>query len=445
MFDISNPQKRERLLVICAAIILVVIGIIVVRGHFPEAAKKAAIRDKLEKDIEYHQRTVRNKDDIESRLSTMEGHALAFANSEALSRYQNWLRELAQSSGIRNPSTSNPVPSGGPRGIYTKYTFTLGGIGRLDQIAEFLRRFHRTEYLHTIQSMQPRPAGTNQPDMFNVSFRIEALSLPQVSLINIPSSERDATPITEDERQMLEIIRTRAILSEYTPPPTRPTENDGPPAPPTVPFFDPPYCYVNGITESNGKPRCWIDHRTTGRMYFLFEGESFMLGGLQCTIKKIDILAQQVLVDIGGDLFVVRVGKHFDDIEPVASDEPIVSKSESEISNCFITAIAENDEGKPQCSIENRITQKTYNFTEEEAFVLAGTRCVVKKIDTESQRLQVDIAGELYFIGVGHHFDQVIPVNKPTEATMEEESDSDEMNDESNAVEDGSEAMEEAE
>ena len=340
MFDISNPRKRERLLVVLAFAALILAAIVIIPGQFREAQKKTAKRDNYQKDIASYRQTVRNKENIERRLSAFEGQALAFGNSEALTRYQNWLRDLATSAGIRNASSQNPVRAGGPQGIFTKHTFTLNGTARLEQIAEFLRRFHRTEYLHTIQSVQPRPAGANQPGMFTVMFKIEALSLPQVSSVHIPSSEQEAVPITDEEQKMLTDIRTRAILSEYTPPPPVRPDTPAPSSPPPSPPFDEVrYNVVTAVTDT-GTPRCHIRNFITGRVHYLAEGESFYLAyvpegaaaiaRMQCTIKKIDAAAQQIHVEAGGGLFSLKCGQNFDDIEPV-EETPAATMPGSEV------------------------------------------------------------------------------------------------------------------
>ena len=331
MFDLSNPQKRERFLVIVTGIALFLAAAILAPGQFAEIARKKIDRDRLIKDIENHQRHARNKETIQSRLSAMEGQALTSGtgSGEAALRYQNWLRDLATGSGLGNPVIGVPSTTGRKEGSYTKHTFTVSGTGRLDQIAEFLRRFHRTEYLHMIQNFQPRPVA-NQPGMFNVTFRIEALSLPQVSVINVPSIE-NIPAMTDEERQTLTDIRNRAILSEYTPPRSSNAENErASVVPPSPPFDEIPYCFVTGVVETDGKPQCWIENRVTGRTYYLFEEGTFTLSGLsdssppqqqqyRCTIKKIDIDTQQIIVDIAGGLYAVRVGKDFDNGEAVES------------------------------------------------------------------------------------------------------------------------------
>ena len=317
MFDISNPQKREQFLVVLTGVALCVLAIGVVPTQFGEINKLKAERTKLTNDINEHKLHARNEGEIKNRLSTIETQALAAAGTtaggEAVEGYRNWLRGLADGAGIRNYSFPTPTTSGGGKGAtHTKHTFSISnGEASLSQIAEFLRRFYRAEYLHTIQQVSPRPVA-NRPGTFTVTFRIEALSLPQIKLVNVPDS--DGLSPTDDERQKLAAIRNRSILSEYTPPPP---VVEAPP-PPTF-SHDIRYCILNAIVEADGKPQCWIDHRTQGRKYFLFEEEFFMLGGVRCIIKKIDIDTQKILVNIdvpvedGGGLYFIKVGNNFDD------------------------------------------------------------------------------------------------------------------------------------
>ena len=310
MFDISNPQKRERFLVILAGIALFILAIGVVPAQFGEINQLKKDRAEFTNKINEHKLHARNEEEIKNRLSAIEQQALAAAGTaaggEAVEGYRDWLRKLADSAGIRGYSFPMPTTSGGGKGAtHTKHIFVLdNGEARLDQIAEFLRQFHRSEYLHTIQQVNPRPT-TNRQGAFTVTFRIEALSLPQIKLVNMPNSDGLTT---DDERQKSAAIRDRAILSEYTPPPPVVV------APPPVVFeHDARYCILNAIVETDGTLQCWIDHRTQGRKYYLFEEGSFMLEGIQCVIKKIDIDAQQIQMDIGGDLYALKVGGNFDD------------------------------------------------------------------------------------------------------------------------------------
>ena len=404
MFDLSNPQQRERLLVALAGVALCAIIMVIVPAQYRETTRLKIERDKLVKDIDEHERHAKNKDEIQSRLSSMENQALTSLGTalqnEALSKYQNWLRGLMESADFRSISTTTPVNSGTVKGGYRKHTFSVTGEGRLEQIAEFLRRFRRAEYLHQIQSFGPRPIA-NQPGMFKVTFRVEALSLPQVAFVNVPNID-EIPPMTDGEQQMLADIRERAILSAYTPP--RPVAERQAPPPP---FDSVPYCFVVGIVEVDGKPQCWIDHRTTGRKYYLFEGGTFMLGDVNCTIKKIEVKADRVQIAAAGEIRAIRVGKSFEQY-----DDP----------GYFLTNIVgENDElrtedsaGEPYCIIVHGsetedgeiIEKEQYILSVGEAFPMALVSCTVREIEPTNNRIQIEAAGVFYTIRIGASFSE---------------------------------------
>ena len=317
MFDIANPQKRERLLIIFACVALCFIVINMLPAQFRAINALRNVKNDLEQRIDERQRLAQDKEQIERRLAAMEQRALA-TGGDAEFRYRMWLDDLVASAGLNvTAPTSPPTRSGGARGSqnFARHAFTIVAEGRLDQIAEFLRRFHRTEYLHSIQSIQMRTQS--RPGIIPVTFRIEALSLPQVETVNMPNTEGIAA--TSEERQLLSVIQERAILSEYRPPaPTPPPDPEIPP-PPT--FDDIPFCFLEGITLGlDGRPQCWIRHRTRGISHRLFEGETFILGGHQCTIRKVDIDNQRIFVEIAGGLFSLRAGQNFDQVEEVLQE-----------------------------------------------------------------------------------------------------------------------------
>jgi hypothetical protein len=71
----------------------------------------------------------------------------------------------------------------------------------------------------------------------------------------------------------------------------------------------------------DGKSQCWIDHRSAGKKFYLFEDESFLLAGQRCTIKKIEIENQRILLEVGRELFSLKVGKNFQDIEDEENED----------------------------------------------------------------------------------------------------------------------------
>jgi len=407
MFDLSNPQKRERFLVIIAGIALCVIVMVVVPAQFREITRATAERDKYVTDIENHERVARNRDAIQSRLAEVKNQALASpaasVESEAVIKYQTWLTELAQSAGLKITSSSAPSTSGSVSGIYKKHTFTVEVEGLLVQIAEFLRRFHRAEFLHRIQSFGPRPIQ-NQPNMIKATFRIEALSLPQIDVAHVPSSDANTVPVTGDEMAMLESITERRILWEYAPP--------APPVPVTPParFFHAPHSYVIAIVEADGKPQCWIDLRTRGELLFLFEEQPFSIGTLPRVIKKIEVNAGRIQIAVTGSVDAVRVGKNLDEFDEKCyfltdildeNGEPWSEDSTGE-PRCVIVHGSEIEEGD-----DVKLTERARHILSVgEAFPMLEVSCTVTSIDPSTEQVEIEAAGTTYTIKVGGNFSE---------------------------------------
>jgi len=402
MLDFSDPQKRERLLVIAAGVFLCGIVMYVLPNMFSETTNLKNSRQKLIKDIEDLELHAQNKEEIQDRLTLFENQALASSGSKARDEYQNWLGDLARSVGIRNYGSPAPTPTT-QKGAGTKYTFTVTGTGRLDQIAEFLRRFHRTDYLHLIQSVQPRPS-TRFAGEFDVTIKIESLALPQVRTVNIPGLDEAITTVTDEETEMLSAIRDRAILSAYTPPRPPPPQSEPTLPPPPIDFDDSFYCFVNAIVEVDGEPQCWIDYRTEGKRYYLFEGETFKLGEITCTIKKIEVKANRVQIAAFGGLYAVRLGKSLGQ-----SDDP----------SYFITGIVDENAqrwsadstGEPRCVIVYgseegaRIREREKHILSVgDAFPMGAFLCTVKEIDLATHQVQIEVAGVAFTLGVGGSF-----------------------------------------
>jgi len=152
------------------------------------------------------------------------------------------------------------------------------------------------------------------PNIFTVSFRVEVLALPQVSAVNIPGANGVTTAITDEERKMLATVRERAILSEY-PLSSSPSATVQQSQQRMKDFDAAPFCIVTAIVELEGRPQCWVNHRTEGRMYYLFESESFTLGGVRVTIKKIDTKANLIQAEVAESMYTVRLGQSFADAE----------------------------------------------------------------------------------------------------------------------------------
>jgi len=409
MLDLT-PQKREQLLVIITGITLFVIVMLILPGQFNELTKLKTDRKNQLTKIEELNVHAQNKDEIQKRLALMTSQALAAsgsARSMAESNYQRWLLGLAGNAGIGNVQIRLSNTSG-IKDIYNKVVFTLTGEGRLDQIAEFLRRFHRTDYLHMITRVTPTPSQRN-PNIFNVTFTIEVLSLMQVRTSNMPGADEVADGVaaimTDEERQMLTTIRDRAILSEYTPPPP-PTPNT-PPSPPREDFNHTPFCVLTAIVMENGRPQCWIHYRTIDRMYPLFEEESFTLEGTRATVKKIEMDAGRIHVAAAGGVYALGLGKSFAQIEDPsyfltgivdADGNPWTAESTGE-PHCVIVHGSETENGR-------LIERATYLLSAGDSFPMTEVSCTVRRIDPAANQIQIEAAGVVYTIRVNGSFSE---------------------------------------
>ncbi len=67
------------------------------------------------------------------------------------------------------------------------------------------------------------------------------------------------------------------------------------------------------MVEVDDKPQVWIDIRTEGKKYKLFEGEMFRLGEVRCSVKKIEF--DRVQVEAAGGLYTIKVGNSFAEYE----------------------------------------------------------------------------------------------------------------------------------
>jgi hypothetical protein len=310
LFDISTPQKRERFLLIVAGFVFAVIAIPILYSLFgTQVSNLQKQRDKLRGDIEKYENEAKRKIEVKNRLAVLTNQSLPSRDDFALSLYQTWLMELANDVGLKEYKIdSGTVPS--KKKLYTQFTFTLQGKGKLGQIAELLRRFHRTEYLHLIRSVAPRP--TKNRDEFDVTFKVEALSLPQARTNRtLPPIDKESTAVTEAETAMLKTISDRAIFAEYSPPRSDASKESEKPKPNEFDYAA--YCFVTSIVEADGKPQVWVSVRTDGKLYKLFVGEMFKLGDVRCFVRKIDF--DRVRFEAAGGFYTVRIGKSFSEWE----------------------------------------------------------------------------------------------------------------------------------
>jgi hypothetical protein len=314
MFDISTPKKRERFLLVGGGFLLVVVIIpMLCRILWADLSKLRTQRTQLTTEIEKLEKDANQKTAVKQHLDDLLTRSLPSQDAFAQTSYQNWLMDLAANTGIRDRKIdigSVTTTKEKNKVHYKKFTFTLHGKGKLEQLAEFLLRFHNTDYLHLVKKISPRPIRNSSE--LELAITVEAVSLPQVkSSRSLPATDPQKLKLTSGEREQISDIKKRALFTVYSPP--KPPEPQGPPPPPPPPpppkFDASPYCYVVAIVEADGKPQIWGQVRTEGKIYKLFEGEMFKLGTVRCFVKKIEYDRGQF--EAAGGVYNVRIGKSF--------------------------------------------------------------------------------------------------------------------------------------
>jgi hypothetical protein len=315
LFDLSSPQKRERLLLAAAGIVFLVIMLPIFYQLFiKEVSNLRRARNDLKTEIEKYENDVKRKTEIKARLDHLTARSLPSKDDFAKSLYQNYLMVLAGDTGIQGSRIdpgSVAVVKAQNKTYYNKYTFTIHGKGSLEKISEFLRRFRKSDYLHLVRKVTPRPIK-NSNDM-DVSITIEALSLPQARTTRtLPITDAKQFAATDADKIMLKLITDRALFSPFVPPQAvveqRPREEVRPAS-----FDHSPYCYVTGVVEVDGKPQVWVEIRTEGKTFKLYEGEMFKLGTVRCFVKKIEF--DRVQFEASGGLYTIKTGKSFVEYE----------------------------------------------------------------------------------------------------------------------------------
>jgi Tfp pilus assembly protein PilO len=310
IFDISTQEKRERLLLILAAVVLVCVVVPFCYNYFNSSITKLRNqKSKLEDAIKKLEIETKDEKHIRQRLAELNEQSLP-PGETVKSQYQNWVIDTANSVGLKERKISSASEQTVKKGYYKQYKFTFTCRGTLEQIADFLRRFHKTDYLHLVRQISPKPI--NNSNLMDVSIKIEAVSITKSqsdrTLRVVPA---DKIKITPEEKKILNEIKTRKLFSAYTPPQQQTPPPPPPPKPPQ--FYQAPYCYVIAILEINGKKQVWIDHRSAGKQYKLHEGESFQLEGVECIIEKIEF--DKIHVEADKQKFIIKQGKSFAEYE----------------------------------------------------------------------------------------------------------------------------------
>ncbi|MGQ9575072.1 MAG: hypothetical protein ACUVUC_07115 [Thermoguttaceae bacterium] len=224
----------------------------------------------------------------------------------AKSVYQTWLLDLAVRKKLRN-LTVDPGATHERRGVFSRFTYTVHGLGSLERLVEFLYDFYSAPHLHRITDLTIKPREKSSE--LDLTIVVEALSLPNADrrdkLAQGPANRLKVADLAVYQKA----IAGRNPFAPYTEPrppapPPRPIER--PPEPPKEPPFDiSRFAYITGIFRVDGNPGLFLQTRTTGEMKTLYPGDSFHVGPLKGKIAEIN--DREVIVALEGHPEPVKV------------------------------------------------------------------------------------------------------------------------------------------
>ena len=300
-------KRREKILALVTGVLL-----LVVVGHFLFSAwgglfaiqELHTLRDSLVEEVNQKQARVRKGRELDSRLDQWQRRSLPADPQVARSTYKNWLWELSRANLRGAKVDSNEGRQLGD--IYHKLTFSVRGQATIDQLTEFLYKFHSAGHLHQIRSLSIQPIeGSKNLDL---KISVEALSLPGADHRDRLPEEPSERLAVSDLAEYREVIAQRDVFAPYVAPrppaPTRPREQPREPGPP--PFDPSKHAYLTAIVRVDDQPQAWLLARTTGEKFRLCEGDAFQVGPLRGTVVRIG--RRDAEIEIDGQRWLLPIG-----------------------------------------------------------------------------------------------------------------------------------------
>ena len=323
--------KREKILIVVTSVMMLVISIPLLNYLFGSSVsaltnQNIALREQVN-ELESRKKAAQASG---RRLDADLQHSLPVDTDKAISLYKNWLLDLTGKAGFEKRdiahNTTRSVRAGRSKDDqYYNLQFTVRGHGTFVQLGDFLHQFYDADMLHLIRNINLKPIDNAKK--LELSLTIEALTIPGTKNTELVlSSNPQYENISWDD--MKTAIAGRNVFAPFSQAPQEAPKGDINPPPPR-PVDPTAYTYINAITWLNGKPQVWINLRTEGKKYRLYEGDEFQVGRTRCTVRKIH--DRSIEVETGGMLFAIRLGASFAEGEEIPMDEDDFEEDDKEL------------------------------------------------------------------------------------------------------------------
>lgn len=282
-------KKRERILVwVTGGLAVLLLGQLLLSGGGTPRRVLRAQRDKLAEETATMKRQIERGNEAEKQLGEWGRRALPSNLEAARSSYQNWLLAVSSQSGWSD--TKVEASPGRQRGTaFRALRFTVQSQANLSALTRFLERFYATGYLHQILNVNVVPIEGG--DRLDLQVTIEALSLPGADRVDRLPEPLNTPAEADTLKRYARAVADRNVFAFYRPP--------APPLPPRVePKFDAAkFVYLTAIVAVGDQHEVWIVNRTTGEQLKLREGDSFSVGEIRGTVRRIGQREAEVEID----------------------------------------------------------------------------------------------------------------------------------------------------
>jgi hypothetical protein len=319
-------SKRERYLMV----LIIAIGgsyglFLVVRGLFlgPLEAQASQVRA-LTSEIASKQKQMEDIFNASSRLAEWEKLSLPGDEGVAQALYQDYLFKLMRVCHFEDPQVSADQLQ--KNKAFTSVPFTIRGRVSLENLTEFLYRFHAFEpkVMHQVRSLtigQP----DNKSKNLSVTIIVAAIALDgapkRASLV--PDGEDLGQATIEDiPLEKFALISKKNIFEPFREP-APPRERD------TGPQVDAPrFVVYSGCTQSGREPEGWIYDRLNNVNTFVRAGDDLAIAGLKA--KVVSVAASNIVLHMDDKEWTLKLGKNLRELKE--SGRPVAKSDNSEAS-----------------------------------------------------------------------------------------------------------------
>jgi hypothetical protein len=130
--------------------------------------------------------------------------------------YQGWLLRLADETVNFEQVDVIPQQSHSYPGLYSEHRFLVNAYGNMDQVIDFMVRFHEADYMHRLGRIALDPV--KESNLIKIAMRADCLSLEKSKNASLPDREV-VDKLVRERQEYVEMIAHRNLFAPANKPP----------------------------------------------------------------------------------------------------------------------------------------------------------------------------------------------------------------------------------